>query len=216
MGEKPAAMTDAEASTTARERERGTRGAGAKGAGTASRTRSVAFVGLTIALMSVSAWVSVPLGPVPFTLQTFVMVFALLALAPKECLAAIAGYLILGGVGLPLFSSMRGGLGVLAGPTGGFLWGFLVGAALALALRHALSSLADRGGFAQVTADLAACVAFVVVSYACGCFQYMLVAGVDLPAAFAVAVAPFLIPDSVKLVAAVVCAHAVQRALPRR
>ena len=124
MGEKPAAMTDAEASTTARERERGTRGAGAKGAGTASRTRSVAFVGLTIALMSVSAWVSVPLGPVPFTLQTFVMVFALLALAPKECLAAIAGYLILGGVGLPLFSSMRGGLGVLAGPTGGFLWGF--------------------------------------------------------------------------------------------
>ena len=125
MGEKPAAMTDAEASTTARERERGTRGAGAKGAGTASRTRSVAFVGLTIALMSVSAWVSVPLGPVPFTLQTFVMVFALLALAPKECLAAIAGYLILGGVGLPLFSSMRGGLGVLAGPvfSGAFSWG---------------------------------------------------------------------------------------------
>lgn len=39
---------------------------------------------------------------------------------------------------------------------------------------------------------------------------------VDLPAAFAVAVAPFLIPDAVKLVAAVVCAHAVKRALPRR
>ena len=87
---------------------------------------------------------------------------------------------------------------------------------MALALRHAFSSLADRGGFAQVAADLAACVAFVVVSYACGCFHYMLVAGVDLPAAFAVAVAPFLIPDSVKLVAAVVCAHAVKRALPRR
>ena len=216
MGEGPAAMTDVEVPAMARKGERGGRGAGAKGAGTASRTRSVAFVGLTIALMSVSAWVSVPLGPVPFTLQTFVMVFALLALAPKECLAAIAGYLILGGVGLPLFSSMRGGLGVLAGPTGGFLWGFLVGAMLVLALRHAFSSLADRGGFAQVTVDMAACVALVVASYACGCFQYMLVAGVDLPAAFAVAVAPFLIPDAVKLVAAVVCAHAVQRALPRR
>ena len=89
----------------------------------ASRTRSIAFVGLSMALLAVSAWISIPVGPVPFTLQTFVVVFAFLVLTPRECVAALTGYLALGAIGLPLFSSMRGGIGVLAGPTGGFLWG---------------------------------------------------------------------------------------------
>ena len=93
-----------------------------------SRTRSIAQVALCIAIMAVCAWVTVPLGPVPFTLQTFAVAFAILALRPGEAVAATAGYLVLGAVGLPVFSGMRGGIGMLAGPTGGFLWGFLAGA----------------------------------------------------------------------------------------
>ena len=99
--------------------------------GAAARTRSLAFVGLSIAIMAVSAWVTVPLGPVPFTLQMFALVFAIVVLTPRECIAAVTGYLLLGAVGLPVFSGMRGGIGVLAGPTGGFLWGYLLGAAAA-------------------------------------------------------------------------------------
>ena len=81
------------------------------------RTRSVVFVGLTIAIMAVSAWVVVPLGPIPFTLQMFAITFAIVVLSPKEAIAAITGYLLLGAVGVPVFSGMRGGIGVLAGPT---------------------------------------------------------------------------------------------------
>lgn len=95
------------------------------------RTRSVVFVGLTIAIMAVSAWVVVPLGPIPFTLQMFAITFAIVVLSPKEAIAAITGYLLLGAVGVPVFSGMRGGIGVLAGPTGGFLWGYLFGVAAA-------------------------------------------------------------------------------------
>ena len=80
------------------------------------RTRSVAYVGMTVALLAVSAWVAVPLGPVPFTLQTFVLAFAVLALRPSECFAALGAYLLLGAVGAPVFSGMRGGIGMLLGP----------------------------------------------------------------------------------------------------
>ena len=73
---------------------------GKKTAGTRGSTRSIAFVALTIALMGVSAWVAIPFGPVMLTLQMFALMFALLALTPRECLAAIAGYLALGAVGL--------------------------------------------------------------------------------------------------------------------
>ena len=97
-----------------------------------SRTRSIAFAGLSVALLTVSAWITVPLGPVPFTMQTFVIVFLLLALKPSESLSAIAAYLVLGGIGLPLFSGMKGGMAALLGPTGGFLWSFFVAAAVAI------------------------------------------------------------------------------------
>ena len=79
-----------------------------------ARTRSVAFVGLAIAIIAVSAWVTVPLGPIPFTLQMFAVTFAVVVLSPKEAIASIAGYLLLGAVGVPVFSGMRGGIGVLA------------------------------------------------------------------------------------------------------
>ena len=74
----------------------------------ASRTRSIAFVALTIALLGVSAWVSIPIGPVMLTLQMFAVMFAIMVLTPKQCMASIAGYLALGAIGLPMFSGMRG------------------------------------------------------------------------------------------------------------
>lgn len=173
--------------------------------------RSVAYVGMTVALLAVSAWVAVPLGPVPFTLQTFVLAFAVLALRPSECLASLGAYLLLGAIGVPVFSGMRGGIGMLAGPTGGFLWGFLLGAAAAQLVLRLLSPKGDRFDFAR---GFAACLACLLVSYACGCAQLMLVAGMGPLPAFFTAIAPFIVPDLVKLAVAVAVAQAVRRALP--
>lgn len=100
----------------------------------AARARNVAFCGLSIALMAVAAWVTVPFGPVPFTLQTLAVMFVLFALPPKQALAAIGGYLVLGAIGLPVFSSFKGGLAALMGPTGGFIVGFFVAGAIALCI----------------------------------------------------------------------------------
>lgn len=186
----------------------------------ASRTRSIAFVGLTIAIMGVSAWVAIPFGPVLLTLQMFALMFAIMVLTPKQCMAAIAGYLVLGAIGLPMFSGMRGGIGMLMGPTGGYLWGYLLGAVAALLVREALGramgGAKSFGGTKAFAVDMMACLAFIAVTYVCGCFQYAAVVGVDLAAAFAVTIAPFAVPDVLKAVAAVLCARAVKRALPKR
>lgn len=195
-----------------------------------SRTRSIAFVGLTIAIMAVSAWVTVPLGPIPFTLQMFAVTFAIVVLKPQEAIAAIVGYLLLGAIGVPVFSGMRGGVGVLAGPTGGFLWGYLFGVAAAVLLLMVVRSRSARReaqadpasaaaltgmqkvlGFLRVAGvEIVAGILFTAISYLCGWAQYMAVAGVGPEAAFLACVAPFVVADLIKIVAAVACARAVK------
>lgn len=202
--------------------------------GAAQRTRSVAFVGLTIAIMAVSAWVVVPIGPIPFTLQMFAITFAVVVLSPKEAIAAITGYLLMGAVGVPVFSGMRGGIGVLAGPTGGFLWGYVFGVAaaslflyvvrtklgtaggkgaprLTRAEKAAMTPVQRAGAFLRsFGVELVAGIIFTAIAYVCGCAQYMVVGHVDLATAFLVAVAPFMVVDFCKIVAAVICADAVR------
>lgn len=185
-----------------------------------SHTRSIAFVGLSIAIMAVSAWVTVPLGAIPLTLQMFAFSFAILVLTPKQCIAAVAGYLALGAVGVPVFSGMRGGIGVLAGTTGGYLWGYLLGAAAAIlvisVLRSRLHISESKMDTKSLVVDVVGCLAFVAVAYVCGWAQYMAVAGVGPVASFAATVAPFIVIDFVKVVAAAICARAVRAALPKR
>ena len=179
---------------------------------TSSRTRSIAFTALSIAIIAVSAWITVPIGPIPFTLQMFAVTFAIIVLMPRQAIAAIAGYLVLGAIGVPVFSGMRGGIGVLMGPTGGFLWGYLIGVSLAVGV---LALFRARGIDNFATGVLAG-VVFTAVAYVCGWAQYMVVAGVGPAASFAVTVAPFIVVDLLKIVAATAVARTVIRAVPTR
>ena len=179
-------------------------------AATDSRSRSVAFTALSIAIITVSAWITVPIGPVPFTLQMFAVTFAILVLAPKQAIGAIAGYLALGAIGVPVFSGMRGGVGVLMGPTGGFLWGYLIGVSLAVAVL----ALFRRRGIDNFAVGMLCGLVFTAVAYVCGWFQYMFVAGVGPLESFLVCVAPFVIVDVIKIAAATAVARAVIRAVP--
>lgn len=174
------------------------------------RTRSVAFCGLCIAIMVVSAWITVPFGPVPFTLQIFALVFAILVLQPKEAVASVAIYLFMGAVGLPVFSSMRGGIGVLMGPTGGFLWGCMLGAILVAAI---LTLVDGKRKQHSTIVDAMAAVVFVLVSYACGWLQLAAVTHMGLLAAFGTGIAPFIIVDAIKIAIAVAMARTVRGAL---
>ena len=91
------------------------------------RVVEMTHIALFASLITVCAWISLPTPwGIPFTLQTFAVIFALLCLGGKCGTFAISVYLLLGIVGLPVFSYGRGGVGILLSPDGGYLLGFFV------------------------------------------------------------------------------------------
>jgi biotin transport system substrate-specific component len=161
------------------------------------------------ALVSASAWIQIPVQPVPITLQVFFVVLAALLLRPGWAFGSMAVYLALGAAGVPVFSGGQGGLGVLAGPTGGYLFGFLIGAGLASSLRAVLIGVR----LPAVLVDACAAVIAIAAIYTVGAAQLSMVLGLSLDKAIAAGVMPFLVPDTAKAAAAVAVAAAVRRAI---
>lgn len=179
----------------------------------ASRTKAIAYIGLSVAIMAIGSWVTVPIGPIPLTLQMFVIPLLICVLPAKWATAAIFAFIALGGLGVPLFSGFRGGLGALMGPTGGFLLGYLLAVPAAAFLLQFVSRKVD-GKVALFACQIVAGMVFTLIAYITGWLQYAAVSGLDMQAAFAVSVAPFVVPDILKVVVAVVCAQPI-RAMAR-
>lgn len=165
--------------------------------------RALARMALLLALTAVAAQIRLELpGGVPFTLQVFAVLLTGLALPSREALLTQAAYVLMGALGLPVFAGFRGGLGVLAGPTGGYLLAFPVAAAVtALVARRRTTAVG------QVAATLAG----VAVIYALGVLGLVRHVGGDWSKALAVGVAPFVLPDAAKAL----LAAGVARRLPR-
>lgn len=165
-------------------------------------TVDVALIGLMCAVLSLCAWITLPFA-LPFTLQTLGVFLSLELLGGRKGTLAIAVYLLLGAVGLPLFSGFTGGLGHLAGPTGGYLVGFLVAGLVYLFLekrmnRHLLLRLS------RLLLCLLSC-------YLLGTLWFVQVYRVGLWTALISCVLPYLLPDIAKAVLAVVVADRLKR-----
>ena len=87
-------------------------------------TRDLTYAALFTALIAAGAWIAIPLGSVPFTLQVTFVLLAGMVLGPRLGALSVAAYLCLGLVA-PVYAGGASGLGVLIGPTGGYLWGFI-------------------------------------------------------------------------------------------
>ena len=141
---------------------------------------------LFAALTAVCAWIAIPIPPMAFTMQTFAVFLTLGVLGGKYGTVSILLYLLLGLMGLPVFSGFRGGASALMDATGGFLWGFLA-AGLVYWLTERLGTLP-------------AMIAALLVCYACGCWWFTVYTGnAGWTAAVMTCVAPYLIPDAIKL-----------------
>ena len=147
----------------------------------------MAHSALFASLIVISAWISIPAGTVTFTMQTFAIFLTLGVLGGKWGCAAIGVYLLLGAAGLPVFSGFQGGIGVLLGPTGGFLWGF----AAAGVVYWSFEKLCKPAGV----------IVGMLVCYACGCvwFSYYSGGAVGLAGAALTCILPYLIPDICKI-----------------
>lgn len=155
------------------------------------RAQVLAYSGTFIALIAAGSWISIPLPPVPLTLQTL---FVLLAgvVMQRYAIIPVGLYVLLGAANLPVFHNGMAGLGVLLGPTGGFLLGFIP-AALIVGLAYERQSAKIR--VLGLIAGTGAIYLFGVVWLAYS-------ASLSLPQAVLLGVAPFVVGDVVKAAAA--------------
>lgn len=151
------------------------------------KIRKMTRCAMLAALLTVCAWISVPVGDQAVSLQTFAVFLTLGLLGGRLGSATVLVYLLLGAAGLPVFTGFRGGIGVLLGPTGGYLWGFLAACLLYWALEDRL----PRWG--NMVVGMLCC-------YACGtAWYYFAYAPGALWPVILTCVVPYVIPDALKL-----------------
>jgi len=138
----------------------------------------------------------IPLPPVPITLQTFFLYLAAALLGGRLGALSQVVYLLIGIIGLPVFAGGKAGMGVLLGPTGGYLIGFVAGAYL---IGRLVELKRDPGPVWFGCAMIAG----TAVIYLLGVIQLMLVASFSMKQAITAGVLPFLIGDTLKIVIAV-------------
>lgn len=174
------------------------------------KTKDLALCALFAALIAVCAWISIP-ATIPFTLQTFAVFAALGLLGGKRGTVAFAVYLLLGAVGLPVFSGFQGGIGALLGTTGGYLLGFLLAALIVWGME---ARFGDKTGVFVLSVVLG-----MLVCYAFGTAWYLIVyartkGAVSLATVLGWCVVPFLLPDAVKIALAVLLRARLKRYVP--
>lgn len=145
---------------------------------------------LFCAMLAICSWISVPFDP-PFTLQTFAVFFCAGLLGGKQAFAAVLCYLALGAAGVPVFAGFRGGIAQLAGPTGGYLIGFLPAVSSVSLLPKKLPL------YVRMLCGLLVCYAFGTAWY---CLLYVRDAGIHgIGTALLRCVLPFIPFDLLKL-----------------
>lgn len=159
-------------------------------------TYQMAVTALMAAVLCVIGPLSVPIGAIPISLSNFVISLTVWLLGPKFGTLSVAIYLALGAVGMPVFSGYGGGLAKLAGPTGGYLIGYL-----AMALIGGLFVEKSKGN--PVVSGIGL-VLGVAVSYVFGTAWFIFQMGCELSYALAVCVYPFIAFDLAKVIVACV------------
>lgn len=158
-------------------------------------------------LMTLAAKVQIPFWPVPMTLHTMAVMAFAVAFGPRLAVAIFSAYLAAGMAGLPVFSGTpeRGiGLAYMAGPTGGYLLGYLLAS-------WSVGVMAQGGGFAW---RLAAMLAGLAIVYACG--VAWLAQFVPADRLIAAGIAPFILADLAKVAVVALASHLLAAGLMRR
>lgn len=176
---------------------------------TKMKTLDMAYIGLFAVVIAICSWISIP-TVVPFTLQTFAVFLAVAVLGGKRGTLSVIVYVLLGAVGLPVFSGFKGGIGVLLNTTGGYIIGFIFSALLMWAFEKAFGKKAWALILSMILA-LALCYSF-------GTIWFMIVyannvGAVGLSAVLGWCVIPFVIPDLIKIALAFILSIRISRSV---
>lgn len=163
-------------------------------------TREMVLASLFTALIIIAGFIIIPLpfSPVPLTGQTFAIMLVGMLFGTKLVIMSTGTYVLLGAIGLPVFSGFRGGLPVLLGPSGGYIVGFIVGAVVI--------SLLKGNGKNIYRVLFAGFIGGVIVIHAMGVPWLALQLSMDIKQAALIGSVPYLIGDGIKLVLAALLA----------
>ena len=162
--------------------------------------KAITQIALAVAIMCVFAQLSFYIGPVPITMQTFIIAFIGYLLGMKKGTVAVCVYLLLGMVGAPVFSAFNGGFHILIGYTGGFLWGFIPYVVFCgMAKEKRLGIVLGLVG--------------MVICHLLGALQYTLISKINLFASLVIVSLPFIIKDIIFTIIAYFLANKVRKTI---
>lgn len=168
-------------------------------------TTGMVFIALFTAVICILAPLSIPIGPVPISLTNLAIYFAVYVLGWKRGSISYLLYLLIGLAGVPVFSGFTGGAAKFAGPTGGYLLGFIFTAVI--------SGWAVERFSGKYIPSMAGMIVGTMAAYFFGTAWFCISTGSAVTAALWICVIPFLPGDLVKMAAAAAVGPAVQRRL---
>lgn len=173
------------------------------------RTKQLTLIGLMTAVICILGPLSIPLpmSPVPISFTNFAIFLAIYLLEVKGGTICFLVYLCLGTVGLPVFSGFSGGLGKLAGPTGGYLIGFIF-----LALIQGLMMQRFPG---KTAAAVAGMILGMAVCYLFGTVWLASQMELSFTSALFIGVIPYLPGDAIKIIVAALAGPKLKAAVKR-
>ena len=172
-----------------------------------NKTLDMVYIALFAVLIAICSWISIPTS-IPFTLQTFGIFVTVGVLGGKRGSFAVFIYLLLGAIGVPVFAGFTGGMGIILGNTGGYIIGFLASALIMWLMEKLLGKKTWVLALSMVL-GLIACyaigTAWFIIAYAKN------TGSIGLVTALGWCVIPFIIPDIIKIVLALIVSNRVSK-----
>lgn len=184
------------------------------------QTITITKIALLVACLAASAYISIPLGftPSPLTLQTLIINMIAILLTPLESFLAVLVYILVGLAGLPIFSGGIGGPAKLLGPSGGYIYAFLLAAPAMSWMKKYFLRITDKfiknSSTSQIIAySVNAIIIGMTIIYLLGTIHMKLIMGNTISEVLFMAVVPFIPLDLVKCVCAAAISVPIQKAL---
>jgi biotin transport system substrate-specific component len=161
---------------------------------TSLQLKMTIYASLLAALMAVSSYFPLPIGPVPIVLQNMFVLLSGVLLGSKWGLASVGVYVLAGACGLPVFAGGLGGISRIAGPTGGYLLGYLPAVYIVGLITERLKE--------SIVLDVIAMLCGCIIIYTCGITWLKVLTGMTWSKTLMVGMYPFVVGDTLKIAAA--------------
>lgn len=169
--------------------------------------QDMVLIAVFSALITICSFIEIPIGPIPFTLQTFGVFVSAGILGTKRGTSAVVVYILIGLIGIPVFRG-SGGPAVLAGTTGGYITGFIF---TALIIGGVMSAFKKYNANIRFAMTIVGMIIGDAVCFVVGTIQFMAVTNMNLATSLAYCVIPFIIPDMVKIIVAAIFVDRVRK-----